>query len=94
MNQVRDILKNGGSSKIEGRGRLEPDVREIAARTQVPIELFTQCPNCGEPMNDQFLHLDIEVDSVDFHCEACGKLGTILSTGKVKYDSFEKKSVS
>jgi len=91
MTQIRDILKNGGVSTIEGRGRLHPDVRETAARTQVPINLFRQCPNCSEPMDDQFIHLDVELDSVDFHCEACGKTGKILDTGHIEYYSSQNE---
>jgi len=85
MIQVREILKNGDPAPIEGRGRLDPDVREIAARTQVPIQLFTQCPNCSELMGNQFTHIDVDVCAVDFDCKACGRLGTIFDNGKAKY---------
>lgn len=92
MSQVRDILKNGGSSTIKGRGRIDPEVREVAARTRVPINFFTQCPNCSEPMNDRFLHLEVEVCLIGFYCEVCGRTGAIYDNGKVEYEDREKVS--
>lgn len=63
------------------------EVRQIAIQTQVPINSFIECPNCGESMFDGFLMDDVETPSIDFHCEECGAFGTLLDNGAVKYDS-------
>ena len=67
----------------QNKGRLNPTVREIAARTQVKPQNFVQCPLCGEPLQKQFMIDNYDVAAVDFHCGSCGKLGVIYSTGKV-----------
>jgi len=83
--EIKRILQDAEPASIKGRGRLDADVREVAARTQVPIDEFTECPNCGESMDNSFIHLDVDVGGVDFHCESCGKLGTIYDNGKIRY---------
>ena len=66
------------------KGRLDPTVREIAARTQVKPENFRQCPNCGALMNSDLEIYDYNVAAVYFSCHNCQKIGRISSEGKVE----------
>lgn len=61
-----------------------PEIREIAARTQVGVEYFSECPNCGESMFDRLMLCPMPT-WVEFGCKSCKKTGNIHAGGEVTY---------
>jgi phage FluMu protein Com len=84
MINVREALKQ--VSPVPSRGRLNSEVREIAARTQVPIQDFRECPNCEESMFNQFELSQVETSYIEFSCHRCDKTGEIEASGETRYN--------
>jgi predicted RNA-binding Zn-ribbon protein involved in translation (DUF1610 family) len=84
MIDVRKALKQG--DVVPSRGRLNAEIREIAARTQVPIQDFRECPNCGESMFHRFELANVETSYIEFSCHRCDKTGEIEASGETRYN--------
>ena len=58
------------------RDQEKPAVREIAARTQVQIKKFKECPNCSESMfnNLEIVPFTTWVEFVCHNCQAHGEV--------------------
>jgi len=54
-------------------------VREIAARTQVRPDQFTECPteDCDATITDELHIINVTIPAVSYHCHRCGELGEI-----------------
>lgn len=72
---------------------LAATVREIAARTQVPSNRFTTCPNegCDATIADDLHITEVTIPTVEYHCHRCGELGELDSW---KVDVAMDESVS